>query len=124
MEKSLEVIPNAAKHELTHLHATQDGGPTQLHFGEAFEIRDLGSHTAATVTTLALLLAGTVDVRPDPKRKDFYKVVDGSQVYYIHVSPVTGIIYLLAVWQSAVVQRNAVFRPGYPCPEECKPLVI
>jgi hypothetical protein len=95
-----------------------------MHFGERFEIRDLGSHSPATVTTLALLLVGTVNVRPDPKRKNFYEVIDGSQVYYIHVSPVTGIIYLLAVWQSAVVQRNAVFRPGYPCPEECKPLVI
>jgi hypothetical protein len=123
LERLPEVVPNAAKHELTHLHATQDGGPTQLHFGEAFEIRDLGSHTAATVTTLALLLAGTVDVRPDPKRKNFYEVVHGSKTYYIHVSPVTGIIYLLAVWQSAVAQRNAVLKPS-PCPEEYSPLAI
>jgi hypothetical protein len=92
LEKLPEVIPNAAKQELTHLHASQQ-------FGEAFEIRDLGSHTPATVTTLALLLAGAVDVRPDPKRKNFYEVVDSSQTYYIHVSQVSGIIYLLAVWQ-------------------------
>ena len=98
LERLPEVVPNAAKHELTHLRASQDGGPTQLHFGETFEIRDLGSHTPATVTTLALLLAGTVDVRRDPKRKNFYEVSDGLQVYYIHVSPVSGIIYLLAVW--------------------------
>jgi len=124
LERLPEVVPNAAKHELTHLRASQDGGPTQLHFGETFEIRDLGSHTPATVTTLALLLAGTVDVRLDPKRKDFYEVVDGSQVYYIHVSPVSGIIYLLAVWQNAVAKSNAVFRPGIPCPEEYSPLAI
>jgi len=83
-----------------------------MYFGERFEIRDLGSHTPATVTTLALLLAGTVDVRPDPKRKNFYEVTDGSQVYYIHVSPVSGIIYLLGVWQNAVVKSNAVLRPA------------
>jgi hypothetical protein len=124
LEKLPEMIPNAAKHELTHLDASQGPVPTQMHFGEAFEIRDLGSHTPATVTTLALLLAGTVDVRSDPKRKDFYEVVDSSQTYYIHVSPVSGIIYLLAVWQNAVAQPNAVLRPGFPCPEEYAPLAI
>jgi hypothetical protein len=124
LERSPEVVSNTANQELTYLHGSQDPVATQMHFGEAFEIRDLGSHTAATVTTLALLLAGTVDVRPDPKRKDFYKVVDGSQVYYIHVSPVTGIIYLLAVWQNAVAQSKVVHRPDFPCPEEYSPLAI
>ena len=84
----------------------------------------MGSHTAATVTTLAFLLAGSVSVTPDPKRKNFYEVVDGSEVYYIHVSPVSGIIYLLAVWQNAYAKSNAVLRPGYPCPEEYSPLAI
>ena len=72
---------------------------------------------------LALLLAGTVCVRLT-KRKDFYEVEGGSEVYYIHVSPVTGIIYLLAVWQNAVAQLNAIHRPGFPCPEEYSQLVI
>jgi hypothetical protein len=67
----------------------------QMHFGEAFEIRDLGNHTAATVTTLALLLAGTVDVRPDPKRKNFYEVSDGLQVY-LHSRLASGRDYLSA----------------------------
>ena len=123
IEKSPEVIPNAAKNELTHLHASQDHLLTQMHFGEAFEIRDLGSHTPATVTTLALLLAGTVCVRPT-KRKDFYEVEGGSEVYYIHVSPVTGIIYLLAVWQSAVAQRDDFLGPASPAWRNCSPLAI
>jgi hypothetical protein len=105
-ERLPEAVPKAAKNEPTYAQANQGPARMQMNFGEAFEIRDLGSHTAVTVTTLALLLAGTVDVRPDPKRKNFYEVVHGSQTYYIHVSPVTGIIYLLAVWQNAVVQSN------------------
>jgi len=96
----------------------------KCHFGERFEIRDLGSHTPATVTTFALLLASAVNVRPDPKRRNFYEVVDGSQVYYIHVSPVTEIIYLLAVWQNAVVRSNTVLRPRFPSPKPCSPLAI
>jgi hypothetical protein len=108
----LPEVPNVTKNELAYAHASQ--APMQMHFGEVFEIRDLGSHTATTVTTLALLLAGTVDVRPDPKRKNFYEVVDNSQVYYIHVSPVTGIIYLLAVWQNPVIQSNAGLKPALP----------
>ena len=100
-------VPNAAENGLTCTHKA-------INSGGAFEIRDLGSHSAATVTTLALLLAGTVDVRRDPKRKNFYEVVDGSQVYYIHVSPVTGIIYLLAVWENTAAQSNAA---RGQCPE-------
>jgi hypothetical protein len=88
-----------------------------MHFGEAFEIRDLRNHSAGTVMTLALLLAGTVSVRPT-KREYFYEVEGGSEVYYIHVSPVTGIIYLLAVWQNAVEQPNAFLRPSFPSPED------
>jgi hypothetical protein len=53
--------------------------------------------------------------RNPTKRKNLYEVETGSQVYYIHVSPVTGIIYLLAEWENAVAQSNAVFRLGFPC---------
>ena len=118
------MISHAVERELTHepVNATQNRKPVQMDFGEAFEIRDLGNHSAGTVMTLALLLAGTAEVRPDPKRKNFYEVEGRSEVYYIHVSPVTGIIYLLAVWRNPVAQFNAVPRPGFPYPEECSPL--
>jgi len=61
LERLPEVVPNAAKHELTHLYATQDAGPTQLHFGEAFEIRDLGSgHTIQCSSQSRLPLPGGI----------------------------------------------------------------
>jgi hypothetical protein len=70
----------------------------RMNFGPVLEIEDLGNHHAATVIQLGILLAGTVDVVADPKRKGVYEVAGGSMVYYIYVSPVSGIISLLACW--------------------------
>jgi len=75
----------------------------RMTFGEVLTIEDLGKHSAATVIALGILLAGTVNVAPDPKRKCFYEVEDGSTVYYIHMSPVSGNIFLLATWESLAV---------------------
>lgn len=71
----------------------------KMHFGKVVEVKDLGKHPAATAVRLGILLAGGVDVTPDPKRKNFYDVDGGSTVYYIHVSPVSGTIFLLACWK-------------------------
>jgi hypothetical protein len=71
-----------------------------MNFGEVLEIEDLGNHPALTVINLGILLAGEVDVTPDPKRKDFYEMESGSAVYYIYVSPVTGTISLIATWRN------------------------
>jgi len=104
----------AAPERLTFgaLNASQEREPIKMTFGDVFEIQDLRSHSAGTVMRLAFLLAGTVEVTPDPKRKNFYEVIGGSDVYYIHVSPVTGIIYLLAVWRNAVTR--ATLSPKIP----------
>lgn len=72
----------------------------RMNFGKRLEIQDLGNHTAATVIALGILLAGEVNATPDPKRKGFYDVETDSNVYLIHVSPVTGTIYLLATWEN------------------------
>ena len=72
----------------------------RLNLGEVLIIEDLGKHSAATVISLALHLAGAADVTADPKRKGFYEVDDGRTVYYIHVSPVTATIFLLATWEN------------------------
>jgi hypothetical protein len=70
----------------------------RMNFGPVLEIEDLGNHHAATVIQLGILLAGSVDVVADPKRKGVYEVEGGSMVYYIYVSPVSGTISLLACW--------------------------
>jgi hypothetical protein len=67
------------------------------------QIEDLGNHTAQTVVALRSLLAGGASTTADPKRSGFYEVESDSVIYYIHVSPVTGKILLLATWQNEAV---------------------
>lgn len=64
------------------------------------EIEDLRNHPVRMVTILRKLLAGGARVEQDPKRPGFYEVESAAMVYYIHVSPVTGKILLLAMWPS------------------------
>jgi hypothetical protein len=84
----------------------------RMNFGEVLRIEDLGKHSAATVIHLGILLAGPVNVAPDPKRKHFYEIQGGQTVYYIHVSPVTGTIFLLATWKSLAGPGEALIRSG------------
>lgn len=80
----------------------------RMNFGEVLKIEDLGNHSAGTVVSLGILLAGSVDVMPDPKRKGFYEIDDGRTVYYICVSPATGTIFLLATRESRARSRALV----------------
>ena len=66
-------------------------------------IEDIGNHPAKAVSDLRCLLAGGASKVADPKRRGFYEVESDSLVYYIHVSPVTGKILLLATWQNESV---------------------
>jgi hypothetical protein len=67
------------------------------------QIEDLGNHPAQTIAALRSLLAGGASGTTDPKRSGFYEVESDSVIYYIHVSPVTGKILLLATWQNEAV---------------------
>jgi hypothetical protein len=62
------------------------------------QIEDLRNHPAELITSLRNLLAGDAKILPDQKRDGFYEVEDRARTYYIHVSPVTGKILLLAAW--------------------------
>ena len=77
----------------------------RMNFGEVLNIEDLGNHSAATVVSLGILLAGTVDVTPDPKREGFYEIDGARTVYYICVSPLTRTIFLLATWENRAAAR-------------------
>jgi hypothetical protein len=94
-----------------------------MNFGEVLEIKDLGKHPAASVIHLGILLAGTVNARPDPKRKNFYEVQGGCTVYYIHVSPVGGTIFLLASWRNVFppAPRFEIASVTHPCPPKPRP---
>jgi hypothetical protein len=78
----------------------------RMNFGEVIEIEDLGNHSPATVVNLAILMAGGVNAKPDPKRKDCYEI-EGEPalwptVYYVYVSPFTHTIFLIACWKNVL----------------------
>ena len=85
---------------LGSLFAKPKAKAMRMNFGEVLDIKDLGKHSAGTVIHLGIVLAGTVNVTPDPKRKNFYEVEGGATVYYIYVSPATGTISLIAAWKN------------------------
>ena len=55
-------------------------------------------HSGETVAKLRRLLTDGATAQVDPRRKDFYEVENGCVVYYIHVRPLIGKVYLLATW--------------------------
>ena len=73
-------------------------------------IEDLRKHPAAVIEKLRQLLVSGAEARPDPRRSGFYEVENYSQVFYIHISPVTGKVWLLAIWpkDQPPTTRNAV----------------
>ncbi len=67
------------------------------------QIEDMGNHPRQAVADLRCLLANGASKVADPKRRGFYEVESDSLIYYIHVSPVTGKILLLATWENESV---------------------
>ena len=68
---------------------------------------DLARVVADYLARPGLSLLGEADAAvewiADPKRNGFYEIESDAVVYYIHVSPVTGKVLLLATWQNEVV---------------------
>jgi len=61
-------------------------------------IDNLRNHPAEMVEVLRGLLVAGASAIPDPRRRDFYEVENCSKVYYIHLSPTSGKVMFLAVW--------------------------
>jgi hypothetical protein len=51
------------------------------------------------VERLATLLTEGAVAAADTRRKGFYDVTDGDRAFFIHISPVSGKVFLLASWQ-------------------------
>lgn len=60
-------------------------------------IDNLRDYPAEVVEKLRGLLADGAKAYPDPHRKNFYDLENGSRMFYIHVSP-SGNVWLLATW--------------------------
>lgn len=65
---------------------------------EDLKIEDPRGHSPETVRRLRQALTSCAPATPDARRTDFFEIQAGDQVFYIHVSPVTRKITLLATW--------------------------
>lgn len=73
------------------------------------KIENLRNHPADMVEKLRALLAAGAEAEADPRRKDFYELQNGCRVFYIHISPSSGRVWLLATWRKdAAESRRAV----------------
>ena len=61
-------------------------------------IDNVRQHSADVVEKLSALLRSGAPAEPDPRRKNFYELENCSKIFYIHVSPTTNKVMLLAVW--------------------------
>ena len=63
-----------------------------------FKIEDPRGHSPETLRHLREALVSEAPVNPDARRPNFFEVEAGDQVFYIHISPLTQGITLLATW--------------------------
>jgi hypothetical protein len=62
------------------------------------KIEDPRGHSPETLRRLRQALASGAPVDPDARRANFFEIQAEDQVFYIHVSPLTQRITLLATW--------------------------
>jgi hypothetical protein len=69
-----------------------------LKFNQGVKVENPRAYEAGAVKHLQYLLEVGSPVERDPRRENFFDVDGGSEIYYIHVSPVSGNVILLARW--------------------------
>lgn len=69
---------------------------TRLH--GTVKVESLRNHSREDLRALEELFAKGADARGDAHHKDFYEVEDGSRVFYVFISPVSGRVILVAEW--------------------------
>ena len=55
-------------------------------------------YSSQVVEQLRHLLAAGTSAQQDPRREHFYEIETASETYYIHISPISGHVVLLAKW--------------------------
>ena len=62
------------------------------------KIEDPRGHSPETLRRLRQAIAADAPATPDARRPGFFEIQSDDQVFYIHVSPATQKITLLATW--------------------------
>jgi len=69
-----------------------------IQFKNGAWIENPREYEAGTVESLRLLLEVGSPAQRDPHRENFYEIEGNGEIYYIHISPVSGNVVLLAKW--------------------------
>ena len=69
-----------------------------LRIQEGTRIENPRKYEALAVDNLRILLANGGEAKDDPRREYFYQLEDNHSTYYIHISPISGNVVLLAKW--------------------------
>jgi hypothetical protein len=80
-----------------------------LHLPERVQIENPRDYSDLVVEELRHLLRTGAQAAPDPRRNHCFDLEEDIACYYIHISPVSGNVVLLAKWsrQSAENQASA-----------------
>ena len=70
----------------------------ELELTAASKIDDPRGHSPETLRRLREAIASGAPATPDARRLGFFEIQSDDQVFYIHVSPATQKITLLATW--------------------------
>lgn len=62
------------------------------------KIEDPRGHSPETLRRLRQALASGIPADPDTRRPNFFEIHAEDQVFYVHISPLTQRITLLATW--------------------------
>ena len=62
------------------------------------QIEDLRGHPTELIVELRHLLASGTEAIPDPKHPELYEIKSDAHVFYVHISPATGKVLLVATW--------------------------
>jgi hypothetical protein len=62
------------------------------------KIENPREYEAEAVEQLQQLLEAGSPVQLDPQRENFYEIEGGNETYYIHLSPISGNVVLVAKW--------------------------
>jgi len=69
-----------------------------IKFNQGVKVENPRAYEPWVVKHLQYLLEVSSSINRDPRRANFYNVDGGSEIYYIHVSPISGNVTLLARW--------------------------
>lgn len=70
----------------------------ELELPQESKIEDPRGHSPETLRRLREAIASGAHTTPDERRPGFFEMQSDDQVFYIHVSPATQKITLLATW--------------------------